>query len=339
MRRRSEAGGWLFRLVAAVVLAGALLAAGVAFLLTRPYRGFSQDVFLDFAKGTSTAAMADQLAGKGVIRDRWEFLAVRALQPKARLQAGEYRFAMPASVWTVFNRIVRGDVFYYEVTIPEGSNIFDIAQTVGELGFIKSEDFLKAARNPALISSLAPTAPSLEGYLFPSTYRLTRSTTAAQVCQMMVEQFKQRWKELQRAGKPVEVNRTVTLASMVEKETGVAQERPRVASVLLNRLRLGMPLECDPTTIYAALLENRYHGVIHKSDLANTNAYNTYQHAGLPPGPIPNPGAASLEAAIAPAQTDFLFFVARPDGSGGHNFSATLAEHNRHVLEYRKGAR
>jgi UPF0755 protein len=330
-------GGCLLRLFIFVVLLVVLAVGAAAYRLASPYQGFQHEVFLDFAKGTSTSSMADQLASAGVIRRNWDFLLVRALQPKARLQAGEYQFAAPASVWTVFGRIVRGDVFYYEVTIPEGSNMFDIAQILDKLGFIRGSDFLKVARKPALMKDLSPRAPSLEGYLFPSTYRLTRSTTALQIARQMTDLFRRRWQELQKRGTPVDVNRIVTLASIVEKETGIPSDRPRVASVYANRLRLGMTLDCDPTTIYAALLENRYRGVIHRSDLDNENAYNTYRHAGLPPGPIANPGMASLQAALAPAQTDFLYFVAKPDGSGQHFFSTTLAEHNRHVLEYRRG--
>ena len=332
----SGRSGWLVRLFVFALFLLVLAAGGLAYRLASPYQGFSHEVFLNFEKGTSTSSMAQQLAAAGVIRRRWDFLLVRALQPRARLQAGEYRFASPVSVWTVFDRIVRGDVFYYEVTIPEGSNIFDIAQILDKLGFIKGPDFLKLARSPALIADLSPHAPSLEGYLFPSTYRLTRRTTAAQIARMMTDLFRRRWQELHKPG-TVDVNRAVTLASIVEKETGISGDRPRVASVYVNRLRLGMTLDCDPTTIYAALLENRYRGVIHRSDLENDNAYNTYRHAGLPPGPIANPGAASLEAALQPAQTDFLYFVAKPDGSGQHWFSTTLAEHNHHVQEYRHG--
>jgi UPF0755 protein len=331
-------GGCFARLLLFAALLVGLTAAGAAYRLTSAYQGFPHELFLNFEKGTSTASMADQLASAGVIRGKWDFLLVRALQPKARLQAGEYRFASPASVWTVFDRIVRGDVFYYEVTIPEGSNMFDVAQILDKLGFIKGPDFLKIARSPDLIADLSPHAPSLEGYLFPSTYRLTRRATAAQVARMMTDLFRRRWQELNRP-EGVDVNRSVTLASIVEKETGIASDRPRVASVYANRLRLGMTLDCDPTTIYAALLENRYRGVIHRSDLDNTSPYNTYRHAGLPPGPIANPGAASLQAALQPAQTDFLYFVAKPDGSGQHWFSTTLAEHSRHVQEYRRGMR
>jgi UPF0755 protein len=302
------------------------------FSLGRSYRGFSEPVVLEFPKGTTTRGMAAELAKAGVIRQRWQFLLARALRPAARLQAGEYRFSNAASVWDIFGRIARGDVFYYEITVPEGSNIFDIAQIVDRSGLVKGTDLLKIARSPALIRDLAPDAPSLEGYLFPSTYRVTKNVTAPLLAKMMTDLFRKRWRELQTKSP---ANQAVTLASLIEKETAVSAERPLVASVYVNRLRDRVALDCDPTTIYAALLEERYRGTIYKSDLASTNAYNTYKHPGLPPGPIASPGMASLKAALAPAETNYLYFVAKADGSGGHNFSATLAEHARAVESYR----
>jgi UPF0755 protein len=325
----------VIRLFFVLIVLGIVAVAAAAFYLSQPYQGFQKEVFLDFEKGTSTNSMADHLAKAGVIQNRWVFLGVRALRPHARLQAGEYQFTHSASVWTVFDRIARGDVFYYEVTVPEGSNIFDTADIIDRVGFIKGTEFLKIARTSTLIHDLAPEAPSLEGYLFPSTYRFTRRTSAQQVAKMMTDQFRRRWRELTN-GQNVPVNKTVTLASLVEKETGQPEERPRVASVLLNRLRTGMALDCDPTTIYAALLDGRYRGTIYRSDLENESPYNTYRHPGLPPGPISNPGLASLKAALRPDQTDYLYFVARGDGSRGHNFSNTLTEHKRHVSEYRQ---
>jgi UPF0755 protein len=227
------------------------------------------------------------------------------------LQAGEYQFTAPASAWNVYDKIARGQVFFYEVTIPEGHNIFEIAKDLDALKFIKGSDFLKIARSPALIRDLAPNAPSLEGYLFPSTYRLTRHTSAAQLARLMVDQFRRHWQQLQASAKPgMSVNEIVTLASLIEKESGVPEERPKVASVYVNRLRGGIALDCDPTTIYAAELENRYHATIHRSDLDSQNPYNTYRHRGLPPGPIANPGLSSLKAALAPAETNYLYFVA-----------------------------
>ncbi len=334
-RRRSRAG--CFSRLAAILLVLAAIAAGAAYVsLSSPYKAFDQAVVLQFPKGTSTQSMGQKLANAGVIHYPWQFLLARALHPNARLMAGEYEFTREASALTVFNRIARGDVFFYEVAVPEGSNIFDIAGIAGRAGFLKSADFLNAARDAGLIRDLDPAARTLEGYLFPSTYHITRTTTVHQLCGMMTDQFRKHWHELRKPGDTASVHATVTLASLIEKESAVAEERPVVASVYLNRLRLGMQLECDPTTIYAALIEGRYRGVIHRSDLDSTNPYNTYRHAGLPPGPIANPGLLSLKAALAPAETDYLFFVAKADGSGRHRFSRTLAEHGKAVQEYRQ---
>ena len=198
-------------------------------------------------------------------------------------------------------------------------------------------EFLEAASDPSLIRDLAPKAETLEGFLFPSTYRLSHAITAAQLTKLMTAEFRKEWMRLA-ASSQADPLRTVTLASLIEKETGVAEERPLVASVFTNRLEKGMRLECDPTTIYAALLENRYRGKIHRSDLASANPYNTYQNAGLPPGPIANPGTAAISAALAPAETQFLYFVAKPEG-GSHQFSATMTEHAKAVQSYRHAAK
>ena len=339
MSRRYSCLGCITRLLTVLILAGAGAAALVYYSLKRPYQGFEKPVILDFPKGTTTRGMADQLAQAGVIRYAWEFLAVRSLRPRARLLAGEYQFAQPASASTVFDRIARGDVFFYELTVPEGSDMFDIAASLQRLEFLSSGDFLSAARNPGLIRDLAPGAPTLEGYLFPSTYRLARTTTVVQLCRMMTEQFRKNWRELGAANPSGNVNAIVTLASMIEKETALPAERPLVASVYTNRLRIGMALDCDPTTIYAARLEERFHNTIYRSDLASDNAYNTYRHAGLPPGPIANPGLAALKAALAPADTKFLYFVAKADGSGGHQFSETKEQHDVAVQQYRRATR
>jgi len=327
------------RLLFALVLFAAIVAGSAYLSLNASYQGFREPVILDFPKGTSTEEMANQLAQNGVIRYSWQFLMARALNEGETLQAGEYRFARADTPSNILNRISRGDVFFYELVVPEGSNIFDIAASVGHFNFLKSSDFLRAARNPALIRDLAPQAPTLEGYLFPATYHITRSTTVAQLCAMMTAQFRKQWRELQDPASARPVNELVTLASLVEKETGRPEDRPIVASVYENRLRKGMPLDCDPTTIYAALLDARYRGTIYRSDLTSDNAYNTYRHAGLPPGPIANPGLASLKAALAPAQTNYLYFVAKPDGSGAHQFSETIEQHNVAVQQYRRATK
>jgi UPF0755 protein len=210
--------------------------------------------------------------------------------------------------------------------------MLDIARLLDSEKIMSGQEFLKAAEDPELIHDVAPAAQTLEGFLFPSTYRLSHFTTPAGLCQIMTAQFRKEWKKLMPNGG--DVRETVTLASMIEKETGIAAERPKVASVFQNRLRIGITLDCDPTVIYAALLEDRYRGAIHRSDLDNKNPYNTYHHAGLPPGPIANPGASSLAAALHPEDTEFLYFVAKPGGDG-HVFSSNLAEHNKAVGSYR----
>lgn len=323
------------KVLVALVLLAAIGGGAAYYSLGVPYASFEKEVFVTIPPRTGTREIAEMLQKAGVLRSGWQFLLARAVNRGANLQAGEYHFNRPQSPWEVYSKIARGDVFYYELRIPEGSNLFDIAESVAKLGFISKEEFLKVARDPTPIRDLAPEAPSLEGFLFPSTYRLVRSTTAGQVAREMTAQFRKTWKEL--GGADTNVNRIVTLASLVEKETAVPSERDEVASVYANRLNVGMKLDCDPTVIYAALLEGRYRGTIYRSDLDNPNPYNTYRNAGLPPGAIANPGVASLKAALSPKPTEFLYFVAKPDGSGAHSFSRTLGEHNDAVRAYRAG--
>ncbi len=321
-----------------LLVAGGLSAAGVWYL--GPVRAPHDETFVEIEHGTSSRAIADLLADEGLVRSKWAFLAVRFLHPRAKLQAGEYRFGGEQTPFEIFDKISRGQVYFVVVTIPEGSNRFDIAAILEGATTIKPADFLTASSEAESIRDLDPKAPSLEGYLFPSSYEVTHTTTAKQLCRLMTNEFRKQWRALAPTALPgAEVHRIVTLASLVEKETGLASERPLVAGVFSNRLRLNMPLQCDPTTVYAALLESRYNGVIHKSDLASTNPYNTYTHSGLPPGPIANPGAPSLKAALEPSTESYLYFVARGDGSGGHHFSATLTEHEKAVADFRKAAR
>ena len=306
--------------LAIALLCAAGLGGAALYSLESPYRGFEGELFLQFPKGSGTRAIAEKLADAGVIRYAWQFSLVRAMHSHVTLQAGEYRFDHAASVTDVFSRLGRGDVFYFSFTVPEGSNMFDIARLLETEGIMSGQDFLKAAH-------------TLEGFLFPSTYRVSHFTTPDALCQMMTAQFHKEWTKLM-PDPAADMVKTVTLASMIEKETGFPAERPTVASVFENRLRIGMALDCDPTVIYAALLDDRYRGVIHRSDLDNGNPYNTYRHTGLPPGPIANPGASSLAAALHPAETDFLYFVAKPGGDG-HVFTSNLAAHNKAVGSYR----
>jgi peptidoglycan lytic transglycosylase G len=324
----------IIRLLGVLLLAGVAAAGYAVYRLGHAYAGFRGEVFLELPMGTPTGAIAGQLQKEGVIRSRWDFLLARALQRGRKLQAGEYRFTKPASPLEVYDRIARGDTFYYELVVPEGKNLFDIAAAAEELGLFSAQEFVAAARSPALIRDLDPNAPTLEGYLFPNTYRLTRATTPERLCRAMTGKFREIWHGLNTRAN---VHDTVTLASLVEKEGKLAGERPVIAAVFLNRLRLGMKLDCDPTTIYAALLEDRYRGVIHQSDLDRRHPYNTYRNPGLPPGPIANPGLASIRAVLDPADSDALYFVARPDGSGGHSFHSNIAGHQSAVAKYRRG--
>jgi UPF0755 protein len=324
----------ILRLVGILALLAAAVAGYLLFRLARPYQGFSGVTYQEFARGTPTSEMGVQLAKAGVVRSRFDFWLARLTFGGRTLQAGEYRFTAPASALEVVRRIARGDIFYYELVVPEGKNMFDIGAAVEQLGVFPASAFLAAARNPALIRDLDPAAPSLEGYLFPNTYRLNHGTTPELLCRMMTGKFREQWKKLHTdAG----VHRTVTLASLVEKEGKLADERPVIAAVFDNRLRLGMKLDCDPTTIYAALLENRYRGTIYRSDLASDQPYNTYRHIGLPPGPIANPGVASLKAVLAPAESEALYFVRRPGDSGAHEFSRNIAQHEAATAKYRRG--
>ncbi len=332
--RRVLGAGLLLLLVAAA-------AAGAAsyYLVRKPYKGFEGDLMLEVERGTSTRVLAHKLVEAGVLEREWTFLAMRALHPDATLQAGEYQFTEPASAAAVFRRLQRGDIYFFDFTIPEGSNIWDIARLLETQGILSEADFLAAAADPSLVRDLDPEADSLEGYLFPSTYRLSHSTTAKELVRMMVQEFRKQWDKLPKSGarnRGMTLRDTVTLASLVEKETGVAEERPLVAGVFANRLRMGMRLACDPTVIFAALRAGKYRGKIYQSDLDRDDPYNTYLHEGLPPGPIASPGAASIEAALQPAETDYLYFVAKASG-GGHVFSETGAAHQKAVRDYRNG--
>jgi len=275
--------------------------------------------------------MAAELENAGAIRSRYAFLMLRVSKGGV-LKAGEYRFDHPAPATEVYARIVRGDVYTIAVTIPEGYNIFDIADAVDKAGLVSHDRFLAAERaDTALINDLSPNAASLEGYLFPDTYRFPHHITAEKILSTMVHRFRAVAAQL---GISEDVAREVTLASLVEKEVSQDSERPLVAGVFANRLAQKMPLATDPTIIYAALLNDRWRGTIYASDLKFDSPYNTYLHAGLPPGPICNPGVAALKAALAPAHSDYLYFVA--DGQGHSVFSATLAQHNQHVQVFRR---
>jgi UPF0755 protein len=328
----------LLLLVALVVAA---VAAWAIYAPIGPAAGTTDEAatYVDIAPGTGTKAIAAQLEKARVLRSCYAFDLLRAVKG-GKLIAGEYRFNHPAPATEVYARIVRGDVYTIPVTIPEGYNIFEIAQAVEAAGLGPREAFLAAERSQTrLIADLSPQATSLEGFLFPDTYRFSRHATPEQMLAAMVKRFRQVAAQLGLTpdGPGNEIARTVILASLVEKEVSRDGERALVAGVFANRLAKRIPLATDPSVIYAALLEGRYRGAIYASDLQSASPYNTYRRAGLPPGPIANPGVAALKAALAPAHTDFLYFVA--DAQGHSLFSATLKEHTQQVQAYRRALR
>jgi UPF0755 protein len=316
------------------VLVLALIFGSLAYYELHLPFGPRAETFVEVLPGMGSRTIGALLTERGIVRSRYAFDFWHVVHG-GTLKAGEYRFDEPSTLPVVYGRIVRGDVYTRSVTIPEGFNLFDIAQAVQDAQLGSKEGILAAAtEDVALIADLDPKAKNLEGYLFPDTYRFQRSQTPGQILAAMVRRFRQSSASIGLEG---DYHRVVTLASLVEKETPAAQDRPLVASVFENRLARDMPLMTDPTVIYAALLEKRYRGTIYQSDLKRDSAYNTYRHAGLPPGPICSPGIASLAAALHPADSHFLYFVADAGGSGHSRFAATLEEHERNVSAYRRG--
>jgi UPF0755 protein len=312
---------FLLLLIALVAAGGA---AWVYLGIERPYRGYTGDEqFVDIPAGLGTRAIGARLVSAGVVRDSLMFRAALWKSGReARLKAGEYRFAEPMSALAVIDKLRRGDVFVIHITFPEGLNVFEMSKIFESKGFGSAASFVGAARK-------------LEGFLFPETYALSRHTDAPRLVHQMNEAFEHALTPEMRAAadaRRLTIPQLVTLASIVEKETGSPTERPLVASVYENRLRIGMPLQCDPTVIYALELAGRYDGNIRRDDLSFDSPYNTYRYPGLPPGPIASPGRASLDAVVHPAESEYLYFVSRNDGS--HVFSKTLAEHSQNVQKY-----
>ena len=327
-------------LLTLVVLA-LLAAMGVAAMLymrtSEPFKGYDgAEQFVVIEPGSGTRSIGQRLIQAGVIRDDATFRAALWRSGQARtLQAGEFRFDRPMTPTEVIDKIARGEVYNRRITFPEGLNIQEMARIYEQQGFGKAAAFTEAARDPAAIRGLDPAATDLEGYLFPETYAVPRDTTAVKLVGLMVERFKQLFTdEMQKAAQSLELTprEAVTLAALVEKETAQPSERPIVAAVYLNRLKIGMPMQADPTVIYALQRAGRYNGNIRRDDLSFDSPYNTYRYPGLPPGPIASPGLAALQAAVSPAKVDYLYFVSRNDGS--HVFARTLVEHNENVRQY-----
>jgi UPF0755 protein len=320
-----------------VIVLGVAMVAGVYSTQQRPYKGYADaETFVEIAPGSSPQAMGRSLADAGIVTNPAAFrIAVWWRGAGRRLQAGEYRFDAPMTPREVVDKIARGDVYLRPVTFREGLTMRQMAAIFEERGFGTAGEFLKAAAQEEAIRDIDPAAPDLEGYLFPDTYTLPRRTTADQLVERMIDRFEKALTPEIRskaAARGLSVRQLVTLASLVEKETAKPEERPLVAAVYANRIKIGMGLQCDPTVIYALERAGRYTGNLTRADLQFDSPYNTYRYAGLPPGPIAAPGQASLAAAAEPADVPYLYFVSRNDGS--HVFATTLDEHNRNVQEW-----
>jgi UPF0755 protein len=325
-------------LLVAVLIAGAAGAGLILYKRTsEPFKGYeSAEQFVAIEPGSSTRAIGEKLIAAGIVRNDVTFRAALWRTGLARsLKAGEYRFDRTMTPTEVVEKIGRGEVYERRVTFPEGLSYDEMARIYEKQGYGKAAAFLAAARDAMPIHNVDPDARDLEGYLFPETYSLRRDASASTLVHTMVARFGQLFTtDMQQAAERLGMTQrqAVTLASLVEKETAVDAERPIVAAVYLNRLKIGMGLQCDPTVIYALQKAGRYDGNLSRDDLQFDSPYNTYRYAGLPPGPIANPGLASLKAAVAPAQVDYLYFVSRNDGS--HVFARTLDEHNDNVRKF-----
>jgi UPF0755 protein len=355
------------QLLLLVLVTAASAISWLSFALLSPYRGYTGNNLLEIQSGLRASQIADLLVARGVLRHRWPFLLrYLAGRPRHSLRAGEYLFDRPLRPIDVYRKLVQGDVYLHSIVIPEGSDRFDMARILNQRLGIDPAQFLEDTKQAGAIRDLDPEAPSLEGYLFPDTYRFPRGASAEAVVNTMLTRFRRiiatrladqgllptpdlphsgRGAGTPTADSPPPLGRgagggvkswhdVITLASLVEKETPEAPERPLIAGVFVRRLKSGMPLQSDPTVVYAARLESRPIGPITASDIELDSPYNTYRHAGLPPGPIANPGEASIRAALHLAGGDALYFVA--NNQGGHVFSRTLAEHQRNVARYRR---
>jgi UPF0755 protein len=311
------------------------VASGLFFITPADKGGTNQVIIV--REGLSLKEVAGELDRKEIIKSKILFeLWAELLGYSRKIKAGEYELGSHMPPKRILEKLIRGEVITYPVTVPEGYTVAQISQLLHEAGLIDKEEFLLLMDDPALLEHYGISAPSLEGYLYPETYHFARGISARSTIDAMVGRFwrvvsplKERMDEV-----GMDLPDVMTLASIVEKETGLAEERPTIASVFLNRLKRGMRLESDPTVIYGI---KKFDGNLTRKDLNRATPYNTYIIRGLPPGPIANPGLEAIRAVLYPATTDYLYFVSRNDGS--HHFSKTLSEHNRAVRTYQKRGR
>ena len=324
-------------LATALGLALAGIGAGAYLALQAPSQA-ATEVIVEIPRGATLSKVAALLEAAGVIRDADVFALLARFQGRAgELRAGEYALATNLAAREVLDRLAAGAVMTHRVVVPEGFRMEEIAARIEAAGLGSAADFLSVARDPASAAALGVEGASLEGYLFPETYELARGIPAGDVVRVMVDHFLSVWRPLEPAAQAqgLSMHEVVVLASLIEKETGAPEERPLIAAVFLNRLERGMRLETDPAVIYGIAGFDGNLRRIHLEDA--TNPYNTYQHAGLPPGPIANPGAAALRAVVEPAEADYLYFVARKDGT--HQFSRSYGDHVRAVNRFQRTGR
>jgi UPF0755 protein len=325
---------------------------GAFWLWNEIYTPFQHDAAkktITIESGASTASIVARLYQEGVLKYELPTLIWLRIFPNSkRFKAGDYEFKSPISPHEVIDQLIRGSLSTRQFTIPEGYNRFDIARMLYGLGVKEPppprlEDMQALFKNASLIADHDPQATSLEGYLFPDTYEYTANTKRAQLVEAMVKRFREVFTpemQARAAEQRMTARQAVTMASLIEKEARVDDERELISSVFHRRLQMKMNLGCDPTVIYAAILAGNYRGKIYQSDLDRDSPYNTYKRVGLPPGPIASPGKRSLQAAVNPAETDYLYFVVDAQKSdGSHKFSATSAQHDKAVQLLRQSER
>ncbi len=304
------------------------------------YGAQTPEVFVDLPRGAKTKEVANLLVDAKILHRWLPFMIYARFSGLGRhIQAGEYRFSKPATPKQIAQRLVRGDVYFLSITVPEGLTAQETLELFARNGLGKSDEMEQALLKTEWIREMDPDARNLEGYLFPETYRFSRKADSETIIKAMVHQFRVRIARILESN-PLQADwnipRIVILASMIEKEVKKLEEGPLVASVFVNRLERGIPLACDATIIYAMKLEGTFHGNLSKADLAMKSPYNSYHHLGLPPGPICNPGESSLRAALNPAESDYLYYVSRNDGT--HQFSKDFQSHLNAVNKFQKPA-
>jgi len=333
------------RIIKIIVIASLVLlllfSTWLIFEIHIPLDSRPQQIIFEVERGKGAEAIARSLKEKGVIKKEWPFLlSYQLFYSPESLKAGEYAFSLPLSTKEVLRILSAGQIYLHPLTIPEGLTGQEISELLHSLDFIKEEEFLEAFSQIKALSAWDEEAQNLEGYLFPETYFFPKGIPAQKIISTMVSQFqgifRDEWKRrTQEMG--FSVREVVILASLIEKEASIPEEKTIVSAVFHNRLKRGMKLDCDPTIIYVLKQEGRYEGRLRYKDLRFDSPYNTYLYPGLPPSPICNPGRESLQAALYPAEEEFLYFVSKNDGS--HHFSRTFKEHQRAVLLYQKRRR